>query len=110
MMNAICPQGDKQCCKAAHELFAKNKFTLQEFGPVNDFSGFNDCGRRLASRVERWLLEKYDGKILHMLKEIASDGSDQPASRDRMLVFFPFAFQRIVKEAKEKRKIRGAVR
>jgi hypothetical protein len=86
-----------------HELYAKITPVLQEFGPVKASvaSMIAAIGTLLASR--KWLLEKYDGKILHMLQESRrmAQVNQRPGQH---VVFFPFAFQDIMKEAKRNEK------
>jgi hypothetical protein len=86
-----------------YELPTKITSILQELGPVKTSvaSMFAAISTLLASK--KWLLEKYDGKILHMLQESRrmAQVSQRPG---QSAVFLPFAFQEIVKEARRSEK------
>jgi hypothetical protein len=86
-----------------HELSIKLTSLLQDLGPVKTFVGLMIAGISLLLAWKKWLREKWDGKILHILQE--SVRTAQVTMRPgRNTLFLPFAFQEIVKEAKRSEK------
>lgn len=100
-----------------HELSAKAAYVLHEFGPIKTVlaSVIAGIGSFFAAKkwlmdLRKWLVEKYDGKILDMLQEArrAAQVSQRPGQH---VLYLPFPFQEIVNDAKRSKKaVYGSLR